>query len=147
MILLSHFLAYTWRTLIQKDTCTSLLIPALLSIDKALKPKCLLADELIKKIWYILFSHKTEWNTAICSNMGRFRDYDIQWSQTEKDNYMILLIWGILFFKKIKCTYIQNRNRLIDIEHKLVLTEVTGRRREGEVKLGAWIKISMLYIK
>lgn len=34
------------------------------------------------------------------------------------------------FKKKYKCTYIQNENRLIDIEHKLVLTKVTGRRKE-----------------
>ena len=43
----------------------------------------------------ILFSHKKEWNNAICSNMDGPRDYYTKWSQTEKDKYMISLTCGI----------------------------------------------------
>ena len=42
------------KTLIQKDTCTSMFIAALFIIAKTWKqPKCPLTDEWIKKMWYI----------------------------------------------------------------------------------------------
>lgn len=74
MILLSHFLAFTWRKpQFKRYICPSLFIPALLSIDKALKPKCLLTgNELIKKIWYIVFSHKKRMKYCHLQH-GRFR--------------------------------------------------------------------------
>ena len=44
----------------------------------------------------ILFSHKKEWNTAICSNVEGPRHYHTRWSKPDKDKYhMILLICGI----------------------------------------------------
>ena len=43
----------------------------------------------------ILLSHKKEWNIAIYGNMDGPRDYHTEWSQTEKDKYMIFLICGI----------------------------------------------------
>ena len=44
---------YLDKTVIQKDTCTSMLIPALFPRAKTWKqPKCLLIDEWIK-MWYI----------------------------------------------------------------------------------------------
>ena len=43
-----------------------------------------------------LLSHKKEWNNAICSNMDGPRDYNTEWSKSEKDNYrMISLTRGI----------------------------------------------------
>ena len=47
-------------------------------------------------------------------------------SQIEKDKYFISLISGIL--KKNKWTYLQNRNRLTDIENKLIITKGDGKR-------------------
>ena len=42
------------KTLIQKDTCTSIFITALFTIAKMWKqPKCPSTDEWIKKMWYI----------------------------------------------------------------------------------------------
>ena len=41
------------------------------------------------------FSHKKEWNDAICSNMDGPRVYHIEWSKPEKDKYMLSLIYGI----------------------------------------------------
>ena len=39
------------------------------------QPKCSLMDKWIKKMWYIyngiFFSHKEEYNIAICDNMDR----------------------------------------------------------------------------
>ena len=46
----------------------------------------------------ILLSHKkAEWNNAICSNLGRPRDYyaKLEVSQTETDKYMISLACGM----------------------------------------------------
>ena len=42
------------KTVIQKDTCTSMIIAALFTIAKTWKqPKCLSTDEWIKKMWNI----------------------------------------------------------------------------------------------
>ena len=44
----------------------------------------------------ILFSHKKEWNNAICSNMDGPKDYHTKWSKSEKDKYHVIsLICGI----------------------------------------------------
>ena len=53
-------------------------------------------------------------------------------SQTEKDKYhIILLICGILKKKRYNWTYLQSRNRPIDIEIKLMVTKGwRGRQRE-----------------
>ena len=61
------------KTIIQKDTYSTLFIAALYIIAKTRKqPKHPSAGAWIKKIWYIyngiLLSHKKEWNNAICSN-------------------------------------------------------------------------------
>ena len=64
--------------------------------------------------------------------MGGGRDYHSKWiSQTEKNKYVILLIYGIR--KRYKSTYLQNRNRLTDIKNKLTVTKgERGERRINE---------------
>ena len=45
---------YPEKTIIQKDTCTSMFIAALFTITRSRKqPKCPLTDEWVKKMWYI----------------------------------------------------------------------------------------------
>ena len=45
---------YPDKTIIQKDTCTTMFITALFTIAKTQKqPKCPPIDECIKKMWYI----------------------------------------------------------------------------------------------
>ena len=45
---------------------------------------------------YLLFSHKKEWNLAICNDMDGAREYNAKWNKSEKDKYhMISLICGI----------------------------------------------------
>ena len=52
---------YPDKTLIQKDTCTSVFIAALFTIAKTWKqPKCPFTDEWIKKMWHI-YTY-TQWN-------------------------------------------------------------------------------------
>ena len=53
-------------------------------------------------MWYIYtvdFSHKKEWNDAICSNMDGTRGYHTKWSQSDRGNQIahgIAYICGIL---------------------------------------------------
>ena len=57
---------YPEKTIIQKDTCTPMFIAALFTRAKSWKqPKCPLAEEWIKKIWYI---YTMEYYSAIKMN-------------------------------------------------------------------------------
>ena len=51
-------------------------------------------------------------------------------SQTEKDKSMISLTCGIFKKKWYKLTYLQNRNRVTDVENKFIVTK--GKRSWGE---------------
>ena len=45
---------YPEKTIIQKDTCTSVFIAALFAIARTQKqPKCPSTDERVKKMWYM----------------------------------------------------------------------------------------------
>ena len=43
----------------------------------------------------ILLSHKKEQNNVICSNMDGPRDCHTEWSKSDREKYMILLVYGI----------------------------------------------------
>ena len=78
----------------------------------------------------ILLSHKKEWNNAICSNMDGPRDYHTKWNKSERErqiSYDITYMWNLK--RRYKWTYIQNGNRLTDIENKLTVTK--GERAGG----------------
>lgn len=58
-------------------------------------------------------------------------------SQTEKDKYLMMShIWTQKEKQTDEWMYIQNRNRLTDIENKLVVTR--GESEAEEDKLGVW---------
>ena len=68
--------------------------------------------------------HNKTWNNAICSNMDGPRDYHTKWSNQRKKN-----IWYHLYVeskKQHKWTYLENRNRLTDIENKPMVTKTKG---------------------
>ena len=76
-----------------------------------------------------LLNPKKEQNNAICSNMDGTTDCHSEWSKSDTErqiSYDITHMWNI---KGYKWTYLQNRNRLTDIENKLMVTK--GRRGEG----------------
>ena len=134
----------------KRYTWTPMFIAVLYIIAKTWKqPKCPLTKERIKKMWYIyiqnriLISPKKKWNNVICSHMDGPRDYHVKWiSQTEKDKYNIAYMWNLK--KWYKWTYLQNRNRLTDIENKLMVTKGEG----GKDKLESGSNIyTLLYIK
>ena len=78
----------------------------------------------------IVFSHKKELNNAVCSNMDRPRDYHTQWTKWDRERqilYDIIYMWNLKY--SINELYLQNRNRLMDMKNKLMVT--TGERRGG----------------
>ena len=88
---------YPEKTIIQKDTCTTMFTAALFTIARTWKqPKCPSIDEWIKKMWYI---YTMEYYSAIKRNeIGSFVDtwMDLETvihsegSQKEKNKYRIL---------------------------------------------------------
>ena len=94
---------HTKETRIERDTCTPMFIAALFIIARTWKqPRCLSADEWIRKLWYI---YTMEYYSAIKKNT--FESVLMRWmklepiiqsevSQKEKHQYSILTyIYGI----------------------------------------------------
>ena len=94
---------HTEETGIERDKCTPIFIPALFIIAGTWKqPRCLLADEWIRKLWYI---YTMEYCSAIKKNS--FESVLMRWmklepiiqsevSQKDKEHYSILThIYGI----------------------------------------------------
>ena len=87
---------YPEKTVIQKDTCTTVFSAALFTIARTWeKPRWSLTDEWIKKLWYI---YTMEYYSAIRRN--RFELVEMRWinlepvkqsevSQKEKNKYRI----------------------------------------------------------
>ena len=72
----------------------------------------------------ILLSHKKEWSNDICSNVVGPRDYHPKWSKSDRErqiSYDIAYIWNLK--KWYKLNYLQNRNQLLDLESKLMVTK------------------------
>ena len=101
----SHSWANMWRKTWFKriqDTCPPIYIAALFTIAKTWKPpKCPWTDKWRKKMWYI---YAVEYYSAIKKNKimpfaATWMDLEIitlsKVSQTQKDKYMISLIYGI----------------------------------------------------
>ena len=94
---------HTEETRIERDTCTPVFTAALFIIARTWKqPRCPMADEWIRKLWYI---YTTEYYSAIKKNT--FESVLMRWmkleptiqnevSQKEKYQYSILMhIYGI----------------------------------------------------
>ena len=102
---------YLFKTVIQKDTHTSMFIAALFIITKTWRQaKCSSTDEPIKKMWYIYamyLGHTIQWNTtkpqkewinAIWSNVCATRDYHTKWSKSERwVSYDIIYMWNLKY--------------------------------------------------
>ena len=69
----------------------------------------------------MLLSHKTKWNNAICSHRDGLGDDHTKWNQRK-----INIIYHLCVESKskwYKWTYLQNRNKLRNIENKLMITK------------------------
>ena len=95
---------YPEKTIIQKETCTTVFIAVLFTIARTWKqPKCPSTDEWIKKVWHI---YTMEYYSAIKGN--KIELFVVRWmdlesviqsevSQREKNKYRMLThIYGIL---------------------------------------------------
>ena len=88
---------YPEKTIIQKESCTTMFIAALFTIARTWKqPKCPLTDEWIKRMWHI---YAVEYYSAIKRNKTEL--FVVRWmdletviqsevSQKEKNKYRIL---------------------------------------------------------
>ena len=84
---------YPEETKMEKDTCIPLITAALFTIARTWKqPRCPLADDWIKKLWYI---HTMEYYSAFESVLMRWMNLEpiilSEVSQREKDTYCILM--------------------------------------------------------
>ena len=94
---------HTKGTRIERDTCTSVFIEALFTIARTWKqPRCPLADEWVRKLWYIYTvdyysaSKKNEFESVLLRWMKLEPIIQSEVSQKEKHQYSILThIYGI----------------------------------------------------
>ena len=64
------------------------------------------------------------WNNTICSNIGRPRDCCTEWSKSVQErqiSYDATYMWNLK--KSYKWTYLQKRNKVIDVESYIMVTE------------------------
>ena len=111
--LLGEYLRKT-KSLIWKDTCSSMSITALLNANIWKQPKCPSTDERIKKMWHIhtmehYSSHKKEWNFAICNSIDGLGGYYARWNKSDRKKQILHNI-----------TYIKSKkhNKLVNIIKK-----------------------------
>ena len=94
----SHYLGINpEKSIIEKDTCTSVFMAALFTIARRWKqPRCPLRDEWIKKLWYIYTMEyysaieKNTFTSVLMRSMNLESIIQSEISQKEKDKHHIL---------------------------------------------------------
>ena len=74
-------------------------------------------------------SHKKEWNKAICHKKSGTKDYHTKSDKEGPTSYGITYMWNLR--KWYKWSYLQNTNRLTDLENELWSVGAEGRNRAG----------------
>ena len=113
------------KTIIPKDTCTPMFIPALFTIARTWKhPKCpsteMDKEGRVHKHNGILLSHKKEWNWVICRDVDGSRDHQTEWNKSERENQTSNIhtyMWNLQ--KWYRWTYFQSRNRDTDVKNRI----------------------------
>ena len=74
--------------------------------------------------WEILqsadLSWESSWNNVTCSNMDAYGDYHRKWGKSDKDKYHMISLICKIWKKWYRWTYLQNWNRLTDLENKFM---------------------------
>ena len=129
-----------------KDTCTPMITTALFTTAKTRKqPRFPLTDKWIKEMWHMYTMDcysvikKNEIMTLAATWMQLEMIILSEVSQT-KTSYDITYMWNIK--KWYKWIYLQNRNRFMDTENKLMVTKGDSWGRGREIN-----KYTLLYIK
>ena len=123
------------KTIIQKNTCTVVFIALFTIVMTWRQLKGPSTDEWIKKMWYI---DTMEYYLAIKKNeimalAATWLDLEIV-TISEVSQKKTNTIWYCLFVESKnndKWTYLLNRNRVIDIENKFMVTK--GKRHWGGI--------------
>ena len=83
----------------------------------------------------ILLSHWKEWSNAICSNIDGPGEYHTKWNKSDRKTN---ILWYHLYVESKKWynwTYLQNRNRLTELENELMVTMGSTEERN---RMGVW---------
>ena len=95
---------HTEETRIERDTCTPMFIAALFTISRTWKqPRCPLADEWIRKLWYIYTmeyysAYKKECIWVSSNELDEPGAYYTEWSKSERKTpiqYINTYIWNL----------------------------------------------------
>ena len=133
----------------KKNTCTPMSIAALFTIARAQEqPRCPLADEWIKKLWYI---HTVEYHSAIKANafesvLMRWMNLEqiIQSEVSQKNKHHILMhIYGI--WRWYVWSYVQGSKGDTDVKNRLL--DSVGEGESGMIWENSIKTHTLPYIK
>jgi len=123
------------KTLIQRDTCSPMLISELFIIAKLWKqPKYLSVDEWIDVVYIdnrILFSHKKRMN-SICNNMDGSREYNAQQNKPVRER-QILYDFTHMWNLRNKTNEQRKKKRIITLNSR---EQTDGYQRGGGQGMG-----------
>jgi len=93
----------------------------------------------------ILLSHRKQWNCAICRDVDGPRDCHRELTKSEREKLILYInayMWNSE--KWYRWIYLQSRNRVTDVENKLMDTNGSGGEWD---KMGDWDICVLLWIK
>ena len=119
---------HTEDTRTERDMCTPMFTVALFTIARTWKqPRCPLADEWTRKLWYILLSYKTECIWVSSNEVDELRAYYTEWSKSEKERqvqYINAYIWNLE--RQFWWSYMQGGKGNTDVKNRLLDSEEEG---------------------
>ena len=128
-----------------RDTCTPMFIAVLFTIARTwMQPRCPSTDEWIKELWYIYtmeyYSAIKEWIWVHSNEVDESRTYYTEGNKSEREkqvSYTNAYVWNLerLYW----WTYLQVRNRDIDIENGLDTVREGENRRNGQSSIDIYI--------
>ena len=127
------------KTIIQKYVCTLMFIAALFTVARTWKlPKCPSADEWIRKMWYMYYSFITRNEIVsfaeVWMNLETVIQSEVSQKEKKQISYNIAYMWNLRKWYRWTCW--QSRNRVTDVENKLIVKKwVEGVGQIGRLGL------------